>query len=117
VSDTFLEHVVELVGRTRKHPDIELGGSPRAGISLIKASRARAFIFGRNYVVPEDLFALAEDVILHRLRLNYEALADGKTTAVVLQEMLADMGSGDSANLNGQSISPGTNGSTVTAGA
>jgi MoxR-like ATPase len=117
VSDTFLEHVVELVGRTRKHPDIELGGSPRAGISLIKASRARALLFGRNYVVPEDLFALAEDVILHRLRLNYEALADGKTTAVVLQEMLADMGSGDDANLNGPGISPGTNGSTVTAGA
>ena len=93
VSDTFLEHVVELVNRTRNHPDIELGGSPRAGISLIKASRARALLFGRSYVVPEDLFALAEDVILHRLRLNYEALADGRTTQGVLQEMLAQMGS------------------------
>ena len=93
VSDTFLEHVVELVNRTRQHPDIELGGSPRAGISLIKASRARALLFGRSYVVPEDLFALAEDVILHRLRLNYEALADGRTTQGVLQEMLAQMGS------------------------
>jgi MoxR-like ATPase len=107
--------VVELVGRTRKHPDIELGGSPRAGISLIKASRARALLFGRNYVVPEDLFALAEDVVLHRLRLNYEALADGKTTAAVLQEMLAHMGSGDEAQLSGQGASPGTNGSRVTA--
>ena len=58
---------------------MELGASPRAGIALIKASRARALIHGRDYVVPEDLFALAEDVILHRMRLNYEALADGKT--------------------------------------
>jgi len=109
VSATFLEHVVELVGRTREHPDIELGGSPRAGISLIKASRARALLFGRSYVVPEDLFALAEDVILHRLRLNYEALADGRTTQAVLQEMLAQMGSESSAPTNGRlasSITP-----------
>jgi MoxR-like ATPase len=92
VSDKFVEHVVELVNRTRNHPNIELGGSPRAGISLIKASRARALILGRDYVVPEDLFALAEDVILHRIRLNYEALADGLTASGVLQEMLNDMG-------------------------
>jgi MoxR-like ATPase len=92
VSDTFVEHVVELVNRTRHHPNIELGGSPRAGISLIKASRARALIHGRDYVVPDDLFALAEDVILHRIRLNYEALADGLTPAGVLQGLLIDMG-------------------------
>lgn len=94
VSETFLEHVVQLVKRTREHPDLELGGSPRAGISLIKASRARALIYGRDYVVPEDLFALAEDVILHRLRLRYEALADGRTGAEVLEEMLMEMGAG-----------------------
>ena len=107
VSDTFLEHVVELVGRTRDHPDIELGGSPRAGISLIKSSRARALLFGRSYVVPEDLFALAEGVILHRLRLNYEALADGRITQAVLQEMLTEMGSDPTnASSNGQASRP-----------
>ncbi len=111
VSDTFVEHVVELVGRTRAHPDIELGGSPRAGISLIKASRARALLYGRPYVVPEDLFALAEDVILHRLRLNYEALADGKTTSGVLQEMLEQMGAGSAQPIpsaNGTGATPDT---------
>lgn len=92
VSDTFLEHVVELVNRTRNHPAIELGGSPRAGISLIKSSRARAIVHGRDYVIPEDLFALAEDVILHRIRLNYEALADGLSGAIVLQDLLRSMG-------------------------
>ncbi len=92
VSDTFMEHVIELVSRTRNHPNIELGGSPRAGISLIKASRARALIHGRDYVVPDDLFALADDVILHRVRLNYEALADGLTAAGILQDMLHDIG-------------------------
>jgi MoxR-like ATPase len=92
VSDVFLEHVVEVVGRTRGHPSVELGASPRAGISLIKASRARALVQGRDYVVPDDLFALAEDVILHRIRLNYEALADGQTAVGVLQEILTGLG-------------------------
>ena len=92
VSETFVEHVVQVVNKTRAHPNIELGCSPRAGIALIKGSRARALIHGRDYVVPEDLFSLAEDVILHRIRLNYEALADGLTGAVVLQDMLRDLG-------------------------
>jgi MoxR-like ATPase len=92
VSDTFLEHVVETVKRTRTHPNIELGASPRAGIALIKSSRARALIHGRHYVVPDDLFALAEDTLLHRMRLNYEALADGRTGTDVLQEILHDLG-------------------------
>jgi MoxR-like ATPase len=90
VSDTFLEHVVAIVDRTRHHRDIELGASPRAGIALIKASRARALIHGRDHVLPEDLFALAEDAILHRIRLNYEALSEGKTGATVLQSLLYD---------------------------
>ncbi len=88
VSETFTDHVVEIVTRTRNHPCIELGASPRAGIALIKGSRARALIHGRNYVIPEDLFALAEDVILHRTRLTYEALADGRTGSDILKEIL-----------------------------
>ena len=91
VSETFLEHCVEIVNRTRNHPKLELGCSPRAGISLVKASRARALIHGRDYVVPEDLFALAEDVILHRVRLSYEAVAEGHTSAQVLQEILNEV--------------------------
>ena len=92
VSPTFMEHAVEIVGRTRKHKSIELGCSPRAGIALVKAARARALIWGRDYVVPEDLFALAEDVMLHRMRLSYEALAEGKTGAGVLEEILGELG-------------------------
>jgi MoxR-like ATPase len=92
VSETFVEHVVEIVTRTRRHPDIELGASPRAGIALVKGARARALIHGRAYVIPEDLFALAEDVLLHRMRLNYEALAEGRTGVGVLQEILGEHG-------------------------
>jgi len=92
VSETFLRHVVELVNKTRAHEAIELGGSPRAGIALVKASRARALIHGRAHVIPEDLFAVAEDALLHRLRLRYEALAAGHSAAEVLDELLRELG-------------------------
>ena len=68
-----------------------IGCSPRAGIALLKSSRARALIQGRDYVKPEDLYALAEDVILHRIRLNYEALADGLTGQSVLDSIMNEM--------------------------
>ncbi|MGB0326829.1 MAG: AAA family ATPase [Akkermansiaceae bacterium] len=90
VSEVFLKHVVDIVERTRQHPDLEMGCSPRAGIALLKASRARALIHGRDYTIPEDLFALAEDVCLHRIRLSYEALAEGKTPQAVLKQILDD---------------------------
>lgn len=104
VSDTFLEHVVDIVRRTREHPLIELGVSPRAGIALTKAGRARALIHGRDYVVPDDLFALAEDVMLHRMRLTYEALADGHTATRMLHNLLHDVGS----TQNGEPIAAGS---------
>ncbi|MCC6671187.1 MAG: MoxR family ATPase [Planctomycetes bacterium] len=90
VSEAFLEHVVEIVGRTRRHPHLELGASPRAGIALVKASRARALLHGRDYVLPDDLYALAEDAILHRIRLTYEAMAEGRNGTQVLQEILSE---------------------------
>lgn len=91
VSEVFVRHCVDLVEKTRNHPDIELGGSPRAGIALVTASRARAFLFGRDYVVPEDFFTLAEDILLHRIRLSYEAVAAGRTGEQVLAELLDAM--------------------------
>jgi MoxR-like ATPase len=91
VSDVFVRDCVELVNLTRRHRDIELGCSPRAALALVHASRARAFIHGRDYVIPEDIFALADDVILHRMRLSYEALAQGRTAQGVLRELLSTM--------------------------
>ena len=92
VSEVFTKHCVELVRRTRNHEALELGGSPRAGLALVQAARARALIFNRDYVTPEDLFALCEDVLLHRTRLTYEALAEGRNGKEVLNEILTDLG-------------------------
>ncbi len=92
VSDVFTKHCVELVRRTRRHKSVDVGGSPRAGIALTLAARARAFIHGRDYAVPEDLYALSEDVLLHRMRLTYEALASGVSGTAVLREIMAEVG-------------------------
>ena len=91
VSDVFVRQCVDLVTRTREHPDLEVGCSPRAGLALTLASRARAHIFGRDHVLPEDLFALAEDVVLHRIRMTYEALADGRRLSETLRDVLSDI--------------------------
>jgi len=91
-SDVFLKHCVELVRRTRESKLLDFGCSPRATIALATASRARAFIHGRSYVVPEDLFDLAEDVVLHRIRLNYEAAAEGHSGREILESILANLG-------------------------
>lgn len=88
VSDVFVRHCVDLVDKTRKCNDLELGCSPRAGIALTQAARARAFIHGRDYASPDDLFALAPDVMLHRMRPTYEALARGRSTKIILDELL-----------------------------
>ena len=91
VSDVFLKHCVDLVGQTREHPDLELGASPRASMALVQAARARALIHQREYVVPEDLFALAEDVILHRVRLTYTAQAQGKRGRDLIDKLLMEV--------------------------
>jgi MoxR-like ATPase len=91
VSDVFVRHTVELVRRTRQSRLLDFGCSPRACLALANAARARAFIHGRDYVVPEDLFELAEDVILHRIRLTYEAAAEGHSGREVLDSILSDM--------------------------
>jgi MoxR-like ATPase len=92
VSEVFRRQVVELVQRTRKHDGLDLGGSPRAGLALVQAARARAFIFERDYVVPEDMYALTEDVILHRIRATYETLAEGGSSQAILKEIINGIG-------------------------
>ena len=91
VSEVFLKHSVELIRRTRESPLLDFGCSPRASIALVNASRARAYLHGRDFVVPEDLFELAEDVVLHRIRLTYEAAAEGHNGRELLESMLSDV--------------------------
>ncbi|MEZ5973767.1 MAG: hypothetical protein R3E96_02665 [Planctomycetota bacterium] len=95
MSETFLEHAwCTSSTAPAATPTWNSAPRPGAGIALVKASRARALIHGRHYVVPEDLYALSEDVILHRIRPTYEALAEGRTNQAILAEILNESGRG-----------------------
>lgn len=67
-----LRYVVALAGATRSHPQVEVGASPRAELDLVQLSRARALLLGRDYVIPEDVKALAVPAIAHRISLRPE---------------------------------------------
>ena len=67
VSDAVLGYALALTGATRSHPDLELGASPRASISLVRCAQARALVQGRDFVVPDDIKALAVASLAHRV--------------------------------------------------
>jgi MoxR-like ATPase len=77
-----------LVGLTDLKPLVAFGGSPRASIALAQAARAHAFLRDRAYVVPEDVRALAPDVLRHRIVLTFEAEAEDVTTDDVVTRVL-----------------------------
>jgi MoxR-like ATPase len=77
VEPSLNRYVVDLVGQTRSDQRLYLGASPRAGISLLRVSKARALADGREYVLPDDVQAVAGAVLAHRLILGPEARANG----------------------------------------
>jgi MoxR-like ATPase len=81
-------YLVELANASRRHPYLALGMSPRATLALQRVARARAAAQGRNYVLPDDLQALAEPVLAHRLLVTPEAQLQGITASDALGEVL-----------------------------
>ena len=76
------------VGLSEVAPMIAFGASPRASIALAQAGRAYAFLQGRDFVVPEDLRALAPDVLRHRMVLTFEAEAEEVDADQIIQRVL-----------------------------
>jgi MoxR-like ATPase len=73
-SDALRSYVVALLGVTREDPRVELGASPRAGLLLLRAAKARALLDGRDHALPDDVQTLAQPVLAHRLVLAPEAM-------------------------------------------
>ena len=82
-------YVAALVRATRESPDIQAGASPRAGVHLAVASRARAALEGRDYVIPDDVKALALPALRHRLLLWPAAEIEGRGVDEVLTGLIA----------------------------
>src|SRR5215211_6488723 len=98
MDDRIVDYIVDIVHATREPaaaglkdlvPLIEFGASPRATIALAQASRAHAFLRGRAFVTPDDIKAIAPDVLRHRVLTTYEAEAEEVTSDQIVQRVLA----------------------------
>jgi MoxR-like ATPase len=96
VDRTVLDYAIRLVLATRNPAEhgvkadgmLAFGASPRASIGLIQAGKALAFLRGRSYLLPQDVYDVAYDVLNHRLMLSFDAVSDGITVDDVLIEIL-----------------------------
>ena len=86
--DDVVQYIVRLVRATRESADLESGASPRAAVMLAGAARARAAIAGRDYVVPDDVKALALSVLRHRTLLSPAAEIEGQRTETIIADLI-----------------------------
>jgi MoxR-like ATPase len=91
VSDEVESYLVRIVRATRDHADLQLGASPRASVALYRAAQALALIEGRDFVLPDDVSALAGPVLTHRLLVDVDRELRGATATDVIGEVLAEV--------------------------
>lgn len=88
--DDVIDYIARLVRATRESGDLEVGASPRAGAMLARAARARAALDGRDYVVPDDVKALAIPALAHRVLLSPAAQIDGQRVETIVSALVAE---------------------------
>jgi len=89
VDDSLLDYIVRVVKGTHEHPAVRLGASPRGAIALHKLSRVWAIMSGRDYVIPDDIKAVAREALQHRIILKPEYAFEGVTPTKVVDEVIA----------------------------
>jgi MoxR-like ATPase len=87
----LLKYIRDITIRTRKDPQVLLGGSPRASLVLMNGAKARAAILGRDFVIPDDIVALVQHSLYHRLILKPEAELGGTNVSSVIKKMKDEM--------------------------
>lgn len=88
VEEKIMKYIAEIVFKSRNHPHLYLGGSPRASIAILNASKALAAINGRDFVIPEDVKQVVKPVLRHRLILTPEREMEGISTDDVIDMLL-----------------------------
>ncbi|HEX5241534.1 MAG TPA: MoxR family ATPase, partial [Candidatus Limnocylindrales bacterium] len=89
VADEVEAYGVAIVRATRDHEDLELGASPRASVALYRAAQASAVLAGRDFVLPDDVKAMAEPVLAHRLVVDVDRAVRGATAEGAVASILA----------------------------
>jgi MoxR-like ATPase len=90
IAREIIDYVTDIVRRTRSHPSVSLGASPRASIGLLNVARAHALWEGRNFVIPDDVKSYAHAVLRHRLQLQPDAELEGITADHCVDSVLRD---------------------------
>ena len=91
VQDAVLDYLLGVVQKTRQHPDLVLGASPRSAVVWLQASKAQAWLSGRKFVTPDDIKAIAPPLLRHRLILRPEAQLDGVNVDAVIASVLTQV--------------------------
>ena len=88
VADEIKRYIIDLVNATRKHPDVYLGASPRGSLALFRTSQTRSAMAGRDYVIPDDVKALAEVTLAHRVIVGPAARIKDISSRTIIQDVL-----------------------------
>lgn len=91
MDESILKYIATIVVKTRNHPDLYLGASPRASLSIMKSSKAFAALNGRNFVTPDDVSHVTYAVLNHRIQLNPEREMEGMTYRDVIDQIISDI--------------------------
>jgi MoxR-like ATPase len=89
VADEVKRYIIDLVTATRQHPDVYLGSSPRGSLALFRTAQARAAMAGREYVIPDDVKALAEVTLAHRVIVGPAARIKDISSRTIIHDVLA----------------------------
>lgn len=90
-AESLCKYVAQLAAATRNHPSVALGASPRASVALMQASRAYAYLRGRDYVIPEDIVRLLIPVFEHRIVLKQESRINRRSVRSVLEDAVSSV--------------------------
>ena len=88
VGQVIIDYITQLARETRDHPRVAVGVSPRGGLALLSVSRSLALIHGRDFVVPDDVKMVVNDVLAHRIILNIEDILEGVRPESIVDEIL-----------------------------
>jgi len=91
VDGKIIEYILQIVRKTRQHPKVEIGSSPRGGLAMLKVTRALAASYGRDFVTPDDVKIFVKDVLAHRLILKVEYALEGTNPREIVDEITAQI--------------------------
>lgn len=91
IDEDIMGYIVEIVQATRKHTRVDIGASPRGSLALLKLSKARALLLGRDYVIPDDVKSVAVPALCHRIILKTEYWFREVSPESILEQILSQI--------------------------